>query len=161
VVVLLIITLIVTGDGRAKAETQLDQVKDELKKLQQENQKLNKELIVKNETRKVEKTQVIKPSTNRVVSVSPGKEGIASEIRRTFNSEFAVKVAICESGLNPLAVGSHGERGIFQIHPVHISSLQKVGFTWNDMFDYQKNIQYAKLLYGWQGWSPWSCSRMI
>lgn len=150
------------GSRGSNVDSKIRELEIKVKKLEEQPKQIKIESIT-NETRQVEKTaQVIKPSsTQRVISVPTGKEAIASEIRRVFGTEYAVQVAVCESGLNPNAVGSHGERGLFQIHPVHISSIQKAGFTWDQMFDPNANIAYAKLLYGWQGWNPWSCSRLI
>jgi hypothetical protein len=160
----LLATVIVMGSKGAEVDSKIRELEIKVQKLEQTKQ-LKIEGI--NETRQVEtSSQVItkepeKASTQRVISIPPNKEGIASEIRRVFGDEFAVKVATCESGLNPRAVGSHGERGIFQIHPVHISSIQKAGFTWDQMFDPNINITYAKMLYNWNGWQPWTCSRLI
>jgi hypothetical protein len=146
-------------------------LREQNKKLQQDNQQLKKEKLL-NETRKVEKTAKVPtpPSTPRVTYVSPDKDTIISEIRRVFNNETAVKIADCESvHFDPAVVagprtGKAGERGVFQIHPVHIQSLLANGFTWDDMFDYRKNIAYAKMLYGWVGqqWYPtWTCAKLI
>lgn len=67
----------------------------------------------------------------------------------------ALRVAACESGMNPAAVGAAGERGLFQIHPVHAPAL---GARWAQMFDPATNIAVAHELYRTQGWRPWSCA---
>lgn len=66
----------------------------------------------------------------------------------------ALRVAECESGFNPRAVGGASERGIFQVHPVHAASL---GSRWDLMFDPAENVRFAFELWSSQGWRPWSC----
>jgi hypothetical protein len=70
----------------------------------------------------------------------------------------ALSVAWCESRYNPGTVGAAGERGIMQIHPVHIQYLGNYGLTWDDMFDPAANLTYARALYNSQGWGPWTCA---
>ncbi len=67
----------------------------------------------------------------------------------------ALRVAACESGMNPGAVGSAGERGIFQVHPVHRSWL---GARWDRLFDPAVNVAVAFEMWSAQGWGPWSCA---
>lgn len=69
----------------------------------------------------------------------------------------ALSVAWCESNYNPGVVGAAGERGIFQIHPVHIPRLGPYG-GWDAMFDPSSNIAYAYALYSSSGWGPWTCA---
>jgi hypothetical protein len=70
----------------------------------------------------------------------------------------ALSVVYCESRFNPGTVGSAGERGLFQIHPVHIPYLADRGLSWDAMFDPASNIQYAYDLYARSGWGPWTCA---
>jgi hypothetical protein len=70
----------------------------------------------------------------------------------------ALSVAWCESSYNPHTVGSAGERGLMQIHPVHIGNLSNYGLSWDDMFDPVANLTYAYALYSSQGWRPWTCA---
>lgn len=80
-------------------------------------------------------------------------------------AEQAVRVAGCESTgdrtgsrLNPNAVGSQGEIGLFQLHPRYQSGrAAKFGWTMNDLFDPAKNIAVAVDLYSESGWRQWSC----
>jgi soluble lytic murein transglycosylase-like protein len=69
----------------------------------------------------------------------------------------ALSVVQCESNFNPGVVGAAGERGLFQIHPVHIQYLAPFG-GWDAMFDPAANIAYAHNLYSQQGWGPWTCA---
>ena len=145
-----------------KVRIERDKIEQNLKQLEDKYHKLKISKKAKSSATQVAAMQPKPPQQPAVhFSIPPDKENIASEIRQSFGNEFAVKVAVCESGLNPYAVGSHGERGIFQIHPVHISSLNQHGYTWDQMFDPNANIAYARLLYGWQGWGPWSCSKKV
>lgn len=86
--------------------------------------------------------------------------GIEKMICDTFagDCDKALSVVYCESRFNPSTVGSAGERGLFQIHPVHIPYLQERGLTWDAMFDPQANIAYAYDLYARAGWGPWTCA---
>lgn len=63
----------------------------------------------------------------------------------------------CESTMNPRAVGSAGERGLTQIHPIHRQRIERLGFTWDDMFDPVANLTVAFDIYREQGARPWSC----
>jgi hypothetical protein len=67
----------------------------------------------------------------------------------------AVRVAGCETGwtFNPRAVGRAGERGLFQIHPVHFSWAQ----PWR-LFDPVWNARVAyRLSRGGTSWRAWTC----
>ncbi len=68
----------------------------------------------------------------------------------------ALAVARCESRLDPAAVGGAGERGLFQIHPVHAAWL---GPRWDALFDPVVNVAVAHEMWRTQGWRPWSCAR--
>lgn len=65
----------------------------------------------------------------------------------------AIRVARCESRLYPRAVGSAGERGLFQIHPVHFRT-----FSARRLFEVLYNVRAAfRLSRGGRDWSPWTC----
>ena len=70
----------------------------------------------------------------------------------------ALSVVHCESRFNPGTVGAAGDRGLFQIHPVHIPYLSDRGMSWEAMFDPASNIAYAHDLYSRSGWGPWTCA---
>jgi hypothetical protein len=83
-----------------------------------------------------------------------------SETRRVILRVFgprhgpaAVRVAWCESRLDRRALGAAGERGLFQIHPVH--------FGWVDerrLWEPRYNARIAlRLSRGGRDWSPWTC----
>jgi hypothetical protein len=80
---------------------------------------------------------------------------IVCAIRRTFPRDpiTATCIAWRESRLDPRAVGRLGERGIFQLHPVHRAWL---GTRWAKMFDPVENARAARDLYRQAGWAPWS-----
>jgi len=67
----------------------------------------------------------------------------------------AARVAGCESGWHPEAVGHAGELGLFQIHSVHLAAggpdEQRL------LMDPLVNARVALLIWQQQGWAPWSC----
>jgi len=70
---------------------------------------------------------------------------------------YALRIARCESNLNPRAVGRAGERGIFQLHPVHFRR-----FNAARLFDPAYNARAAFVLSrGGRDWSPWTCRRYV
>lgn len=78
-------------------------------------------------------------------------------IRQVFGARApaAIRVARCETGgtFDPRAVGRAGERGIFQIHPVHFGWAQP-----RRLFDPVWNSRVAyRLSRGGRDWRPWSC----
>lgn len=87
--------------------------------------------------------------TYRVVSYFPLDQQV-----RAFN------IFWCESSGNRFAVGSQGEAGIPQIHPIHwehykvtMTPLQDpdiAGLVARDIYD-------QSLYYTGDGWTPWSC----
>ena len=84
-----------------------------------------------------------------------------SAIKRAFPaSQFdkAVRVATCESGLDPKAVSPGGGNwGLFQINKVHAPTLRKMGYTWDDITDPIVNAKLARIIYDDSGWQAWSC----
>lgn len=84
------------------------------------------------------------------------------QIRSTICSVFtgvrcgpAIRVATCETGgtLDPNSRGAAGERGLFQIHPVH--------FGWLDERRLYEPLFNARIAYrlsrGGTNWRPWTC----
>lgn len=69
----------------------------------------------------------------------------------------ALRVAGCESGWRPAALGSAGEVGLFQIHPVHAARFDFHGVPL-DPADPVHNAYVALQIWGKEGWRPWSCS---
>lgn len=71
----------------------------------------------------------------------------------------AIRVAQCESSMNPNAVSpGGGNHGLFQINNVHRATFERVtGRPWSDRYDAGANAQFAHWLWEQQGWGPWSC----
>ena len=69
----------------------------------------------------------------------------------------ASTVIECESHWDRYAVGSRGERGLLQIHPIHLGRIQSLGYSWDDMFDPAANLAVAESIWWERGWWPWSC----
>lgn len=62
-------------------------------------------------------------------------------------ADFAWDVVLCESGASRRAVGSAGERGAFQVHPLHGPVPD----------DFEGQVKQARDLYERYGWVIWSC----
>ena len=81
----------------------------------------------------------------------------------------AVSVAFLESSLYPKKVGGLGERGLFQILPSTFYGESKQPYypeefkdwTYEDLFDPYKNIDWAAWLYSRYGWKPWVAARNL
>lgn len=70
----------------------------------------------------------------------------------------AERVAHCESTMDPAAVSSTNDHGLFQINAVHQPDFVEVtGQPWYMVYDAFWNTVFAKHLYDRQGWQPWTC----
>lgn len=92
------------------------------------------------------------------VAATPAETGVRARVRVAVCATFkpcgpALRVAYCESRLDPLARGRAGERGLFQIHPVH--------FGWLDEARLYEPLYNARIAYrlsrGGRDWHAWSC----
>lgn len=83
------------------------------------------------------------------------------QIAQVFGADSAAaeRVAWCESRLDPAAVSSTNDHGLFQINATyHRASFEEVtGQPWSMVYDAFWNTVYAKHLYDRQGWQPWTC----
>lgn len=99
------------------------------------------------------------PASARQVVCSTFKQGC----------EYALRIASCETGgtFNRRARGRAGERGWFQIHPVHFGSRLRsaagsVVVDPDRLYDPAYNTRVAYVLSnGGRDWSPWSCRRYV
>lgn len=93
----------------------------------------------------------------------PSDMPVRDAIRTWFPENYsqALRVADCESSLNPRAYNPNGGYyGIFQISKrYHQAAFERVtGRSWgSSIYSAYYNAQYARDLYDRQGWSPWSC----
>lgn len=75
------------------------------------------------------------------------------------NWRYALRIVDCETGhtYSGRTRGSAGERGWFQIHPVHFGWLDE-----NRLWDVRYNSSIARRLsrHG-RDWSPWTCARYV
>lgn len=83
-------------------------------------------------------------------------EGVICSVFTT-NCAQAVRVARCESGLNPNAANPSGARGLFQLLG-HQSLYEAHGWSSADWADPYVNTVVAHDLWRSSGWSPWVCA---
>lgn len=82
---------------------------------------------------------------------------------------YAIRIASCETGgtFDPFALGRAGERGWFQIHPVHFrrtlrSSAGRIFVDPARLWQPRYNARVAYVLSnGGRDWRPWSCARRV
>ena len=68
----------------------------------------------------------------------------------------ALRVAGCESGWRPTAVGTAGEVGLFQLHPINAGRFEFHGVSL-DPSNPVHNAYIALRIWERDGWEPWSC----
>lgn len=87
------------------------------------------------------------------------EEWIALYFDDVGQTQNAINVATCESGLNPEAMSpGGGNHGLFQINSVHRASFERVTrMDWSYRYHPGHNAQFAKWLWEQSGWGPWSC----
>lgn len=86
------------------------------------------------------------------------KEYIIKRIVETFPEEpLMIYVAMCESGLDPLADRGNlnVDVGLFQINQIHRGRLRELGLQRRNLED---NLTFARMLYDEQGLGPWYMS---
>ena len=71
-----------------------------------------------------------------------------------WSCQEALRVMHCESRGDPLAASAGGDRGLFQINPVHRA---RVGGNLSRLHDPETNVAVAWAIYSEQGWRPWAC----
>ena len=96
-----------------------------------------------------------------LVLVATVQDAQAASVRQQICQVFgprcaaALRVVSCETGgrFDRFAVGRAGERGLFQIHPVHFGWLNE-----RRLFEVRYNARAAfRLSHGGRDWSPWTC----
>lgn len=108
--------------------------------------------------------QVIEPRVV-LIGTTTKEKSIEEKIIETFpeDAETALKIAKCESELNPSAVNNRNkngsvDKGLYQINSVHDKRVRELDL---DLFDTDDNLKIARLLYEEHGWKPWVCSKKI
>ena len=88
---------------------------------------------------------------------SPAREPNLTEMVDSIFGWPGAQLVQCESRWNRWAVGAAGERGLFQIHPLWIPEIRRLGWTWDDMFEAEPNIRMAAHIRRVQGLRAWTC----
>lgn len=111
-----------------------------------------------------------------IVLVAQARAGVPDGARRVvcplFGSrcEQALRIASCETGgtFDRRAVGGAGERGWFQVHPVHFGTTIRskhsgaIVVDAGRLFDPRYNARVAYVLSdGGRDWRPWTCRRVL
>lgn len=109
-----------------------------------------------NKAHPIEYAQAEEPAREILIEIIPEEKTIEQKIRETFpeDPDRAVKIAQCESGLNPKAVSPTNDHGLMQIN----KSVHNVD---GDIYDVDTNLKFARKLYDERGWKPWVCNTMI
>ncbi len=91
-----------------------------------------------------------------------GGGSVHGAIRQYFPEQYntAVRIATCESNLNPRAVSPTNDHGLFQINYIHRSRVNSMGYSWSQIYDPYVNARVARSLYNESGWRPWTCARL-
>lgn len=73
--------------------------------------------------------------------------------------DAALRVMACESGGNPWATGSAGERGLFQVMPRYHQAKADAAFgAGADLYDPYINTVVASIISaGGSNWAAWTC----
>ena len=80
---------------------------------------------------------------------------VKPEFARTY-----LDVAWCESKYDERAEGAAGERGFLQIHGLHKARIARLGYTWEQMYEFWPNLIVAYDIWSdSQSWDQWSCGR--
>lgn len=98
-----------------------------------------------------EVTEPKKQETEKEVTVE-------SYIRQVFgdNAEDALRIAFCESSFRPEAQNKvSSAAGVFQI--TKGTWKDNSPYSWEDRYDFIKNIETAKIIFDKRGWQPWAC----
>jgi hypothetical protein len=94
------------------------------------------------------------------VAAPTGGGSVEDAIATYFGDVYdkAIRVARCESGLDPSAVSAGGGNwGLFQINKVHQGLVESMGYSWDQILDPYVNAAVARHIYDGSGWGPWGC----
>jgi len=115
--------------------------------------------VAAEEARKAEEARRAEAERAATSAPAGSVEGI---IQAYFGSQSAtaIRVARCESGLNPRAVSpGGGNHGLFQINNVHRGTFESVtGQPWSAVYSADANTRFAHWLWSQSGWGPWACA---
>lgn len=83
-----------------------------------------------------------------------------AEIRAAFPGSLApraIRIATCESGLNPHAVGGSGRHRYYGLFQIAAPTLRSLGVSPRQAMNARTNARAAYRLYRRSGWRPWGC----
>ena len=111
--------------------------------------------------------KIIAAVTLVLASLAMGACSPEGAIAVHFPSEIgkATAIAQCESGMDPNAVSSTNDHGLFQInattwnkpgHPDPVADY--IGRHWHLRYDAYHNAHFAKLIRQKYGWDMWACN---
>jgi len=152
---LLVAALITLGNSNAKQRTTIQEfegettkLEQELKQLQQENNKLK--------VSQSKRQQVAKQNWQQVYSVGSCEQYRGIVGKYDWPVDTVLRIMKAESGCRSNALSATGDRGLMQINWVHSA---KVGGDLDKLYDPQTNIAVAYQIYSASGWTPWSVCR--
>jgi len=122
--------------------------------------------VAANEARAAEEArqaeEARRAEAEQAAAASAPAGSVEAVIQRWFGSASAtaIRIARCESGLNPRAVSTGGgNHGLFQINSVHRGTFESVtGQPWSAVYTAEANTRFAHWLWSQQGWGPWTCA---
>lgn len=91
---------------------------------------------------------------------NPGGGSIHERIATAWpgNDERILRIARCESNLNPRAVNpSSGTTGVLQVHPIWRDLAASMGYSWSDMKRVEPNVRVGWAVRERQGYGAWVC----
>lgn len=162
VIIFVLALLFVVNESRAQGRALIEEVKPQLQQLEDKVNKIEVEIKTKDKKIKdLEKELKERP----IIGIISGKVTLdCSKYTSLFKRyDWDIKIAMgvvqAESGCRTDALSNQGDRGLFQINPVHTA---KVNGNLDSLFDPILNTKIAYQIYNDNGWQAWSvCNKGI
>lgn len=142
----------------------------EMQKQQEEIERLNQQKLTSQRQQNIAKKKAIKPNLKVVTSVVPTTPPVASGSVESLiyywtsvyggDPVYHVKIARCESGLNPNSVGGRGlYLGVYQQHAKYWPArAARYGFAGASPFDANANVAVSIAMMRAGMYSHWGCA---